>query len=72
RAGRRCDDLSRPVAAYIARQATALPGREIAEALGYRSLSSVSAACRRVESALKAGRLKETVQAILNELLTNH
>ena len=72
RAGKRCDDLSRPVAAYVARQATALPGREIAEALGYRSLSSVSAACRRVESALKAGRLKETVQAILNELPTNH
>jgi len=71
RAGKRCDDLSRAVAAYVARQATALPGREIAEALGYRSLSSVSVACRRVEAALSAGRLNETVQAILNELATN-
>jgi len=60
------------VAAHVARRATALTGREIADALGYRSLSSVSAASRRVESALSAGRLNETVQAILNELATNH
>jgi chromosomal replication initiation ATPase DnaA len=60
------------VAAYIARRAAALPGRQIADALGYRSPSSVSAACGRVESALNAGRLSDVVRAITGELPTNH
>ena len=49
RAGRRCDDLARPIAAYLARELTSLSTREIAEALGYRGPSSVSMACRRAE-----------------------
>ncbi|HUU83854.1 MAG TPA: transposase [Phycisphaerae bacterium] len=72
RAGRRCDDPSRAVAAYVARQASTLAGRDIAEALGYRNVSSVSVACRRVEAALSAGRLGKALREILADLATNH
>ena len=53
RPGHRCDDLARPIAAYLARELTSLPMRKIAEALGYRGPSSVSMACRRAEEELE-------------------
>ena len=71
-AGRRCDDISRAVAAYAARQATSLSGRQIADALGYRAGSSVTVACRRVEAALDSGRLAPAVRSILSELVVHH
>ena len=48
--GRRCDGLGRAVAAYLARRLRAAPSREIAARLGYRNVSSISAACRRVQA----------------------
>ena len=66
--GRRCDDISRAVAAHVARETAAASSREIAAALGYRHLSSISAACRRVEQALANGRLRDDIEAILKDL----
>jgi REP element-mobilizing transposase RayT len=54
RRGRRCDDLARSMAAYLARELTSLSTREIADALGYRGPSSTSMACRRAVKELKA------------------
>ena len=70
--GRRCDDISRAMSAYVARQVTALGCRAIADALGYRNISSISVACRRVETALNAGRLTGPLQAIFAQLAANH
>ena len=70
--GRRCDDISRAMAAYVARRTTSLGGREIAQALGYRNVSSITLASRRVESALRGGCLVEATAAILGRLATNH
>ena len=72
RPGRRCEDISRAMAAYVARQVTTLGCRAIAEALGYRNISSISVACRRVETALKAGRLAKPLRAITDEIAANH
>ena len=48
--GRRSDDASRAVAAYLARHRFGHPAGEVAEALGYLSGSSVTRAVARVES----------------------
>lgn len=72
RPGRRCDDISRALAAYVARRATSLPGREIAQALGYRNVSSLARATRRVEAALRTGRLAEETATILDRLAESH
>jgi len=50
-AGRRTDDLSRAVGAYLARRRFGYPAGQVARALGYANHSSVSRAIRRVESA---------------------
>jgi len=51
RAGKRVDDASRAIAAYLARKQFAYPAGQIAAALGYRSHSGVSNAVARIESA---------------------
>ena len=48
--GRRTNDASRAVAAYLARRRFGHPAGEVAKALGYRSGSSVTRAVARVES----------------------
>ena len=68
----RCDDLSRAAAAYIARQATGLPAKILAEGLGYRNVSSISASCRRMEQAMKSDRMGKDIQALTEQLTTNH
>lgn len=68
RPGRRCDDIARAVAAYIARQATSNSSKQIADALGYRNPSSISVACRRVEDTIKQNpSLAQQLQAVLAE-----
>ncbi len=67
--GRRCDDISRAVAAYVARQATSHTSGQIAEALGYRNPSSISVACRRVEQSIKRNEsFARQAQAIIADL----
>lgn len=66
--GRRCDDLARAVAAYLARSLTAAPSRRVASALGYRNPSSITRACRRVEAAATRPPLATHLRAILRRL----
>ena len=67
--GRRCDNISRAVAAYVARQATSSTLGQIAQALGYRNPSSISVACRRVqERIIRNVPLGREVHAILAKL----
>lgn len=67
--GRRCDEFSRAVAAYVARQATSNALGRIAAALGYRGGNSISVASRRVEERIKrSAPLAAEVRAILAEL----
>lgn len=54
--GSRCDDVSRAVAAYLARRHFKYAARETAAALGYRSHGGVHNALRRVEAALPSLR----------------
>ena len=49
--GRRNDDASRAVAAFLARRRYGYRAKEVAEALGYTSHGGVAAAVRRIESA---------------------
>ncbi len=65
--GRRNDDVSRAVAAYLARRCFRYPAREVAEALGYRSASSIPRAVSRVESGNQ--RLQRTVKMLKRNLL---
>jgi len=64
--GRRTDDASRAVAAYLARRRFGHPAGKVAEALGYRNASSVTRAIARVESANQD--LRQTVQKLEREL----
>lgn len=64
--GRRSDDASRAVAAYLARRRFGYPATEVAQALGYRSVSSVTRAVARVESSNK--RLNQTVAKLERNL----
>jgi hypothetical protein len=70
--GRRCDDMDRAVAAYLSRELAGAPSREIAAALGYRNVSSVSVACRRVGQALGRAAFARNINAIRRRLATNH
>jgi len=56
RAGKRVNDASRALAAYLARRRFGYPVNRIADALGYRSCSSVANAVVRIESAGAATR----------------
>ena len=51
RSGRRVDDASRALAAWLARRRFGYPASQVAEALGYKSHSSVPNAIVRIESA---------------------
>ena len=51
RQGRRVDDASRAVAAYLARRRFGYSSRQVAAALGYRGHGGVSSAVARIESA---------------------
>ena len=64
--GRRSDDASRAVAAYLARRCFGYPAREVAEALGYRSASSIPRAVTRIESGNQ--RLQRTVKKLKRSL----
>ncbi len=64
--GRRVDDASRSIAAYLARRRFGYRATEVALALGYRSPSSVTRAVTRVESSRP--RLQETVAVLEAEL----
>ena len=63
---RRCDDLARAVAAYVARQTTGLRVAEIAAGLGYRNASSVSVACRRAEREMRHLLVAQKIQRMLS------
>jgi len=69
RPGRRADELPRAVAAHLGRGLAGAPSQAIAAALGYRSLSSVTVACRRVERALADRRLAARLAALKDRLL---
>jgi REP element-mobilizing transposase RayT len=66
--GTRYDGLERAVAAYIVRRATGLPSLAIAEALGYRNVSSISVACRRAEEAIRTKETAKGVRSVLDGL----
>lgn len=65
-AASRCDDISRAVAAYLARRQYGYPAGEVARALGYRGHSSVSTAVSRIESGTDA--VRRTVASLVREL----
>jgi hypothetical protein len=54
--GRRSNDPSRALAAFVARRRFGYPSTLVAEALGYRNTSSVAAALRRIERELAVHR----------------
>jgi len=56
------------VAAYLARRLRAAPNREIAARLGYRNVSSVSAACRRVQAAAQKRRFAKVLTQLRESL----
>ena len=64
--GRRSDDASRAVAAYLARRRFGYPAGTVAEALGYRNASSIPRAVARVESGKQ--RLQRTVAELERSL----
>ena len=66
--GRRCDGMGRAVAAYLARTLCAAPGHEIAARLGYRNVSSVSGACRRVRAATRDRRFAKAQDGLRESL----
>ena len=64
--GRRVDDASRAVAAYLARRHFRYPAREVAAALGYGSHGSVHNALRRIDAG--SATLKRTVANLRRKL----
>lgn len=68
-AGRRTDDLSRALGAYLARRRFGYSAGQVARAFGYANHSSVSRAIRRVEA---AGRSALKAAADVERRLANH
>jgi REP element-mobilizing transposase RayT len=64
--GRRSDDASRAVAAYVARSGFGYPATTVAAALGYRGPSSVSHAVRRIENGPES--LRAVALALIKDL----
>jgi len=64
--GRRSDDASRAVAAWLARRRFGYSAREVAQALGYASHGGVRSALARVEAAGR--RIQATVARLVEEL----
>ena len=67
--GRRSDDPSRAVAAYLARRHFGYESRKVAAALGYSGASGVGQAIHRVEHA--GSQLHRIVQGLTKRLSTN-
>jgi len=65
---RRCDEPARALAAYLARRVAGIPSPQIAEALGYRSISSVSVACRRIEGAPRNSPVRRALLDLMSRL----
>jgi putative transposase len=70
--GRRSDDPSRAICAYVVRRASGARLRDVAAALGYRSQSAVTVACRRIEAAMEEKKFRRQVEDLLAEAGTNH
>ena len=66
RPGRRVDDASRAVAAYLARRRFGSSAAEVAGALGYRGHGGVHGAAARVENG--NDKLKRTVEKLSQQL----
>jgi len=64
--GSRSDDVSRAIAAWVARRRFGYAAGETARALGYRGHSSIAAAITRIERGNKA--LQKTIAAVLRDL----
>ncbi|MBN1910695.1 MAG: transposase [Pirellulales bacterium] len=64
--GRRIDDASRAVAAYLARRRFGYPAHDVAQALGYRSHGGVHNAVRRIETA--SPTLRRTAEQLSRQL----
>lgn len=70
--GRRHDVVPRSVAAFLGRHVAGAAARDVAAALGYRSTSSVSVACRRVEEAGPQSPLARDVRRLMQHLASLH
>ena len=66
------DGMARAVAAYLARRLTRTSGREVAAVLGYRTVSRVSVACRRVGGATADRTFAAELDELLRAVPTNH
>jgi len=66
--GRRSNSPARSVAAYLARELSGATCMCVAEALGYRETSSVTAACKRVAEASPQSRLARDAHLLLTRL----
>ena len=72
RPGRRSDDLSRAICAYVVRRASGARLREVAAALGYRSQAAVTVACRRAEAAMASAKVRRQVERLLRDAAANY
>ena len=63
--GRRADDPARALCAYAVRRASGARIRELAAALGYRSASSVGAACRRVGALARSAKARRELEELV-------
>jgi hypothetical protein len=61
---RRADDLARAKCAYAVREASGARNRELAAALGYRSPSSVTTACRLIRAAARSAGVRRELEAL--------
>ena len=67
-ATRRCDDISRALARYLARDRFGYAVVEVAEALGYKSHGSVGQAIRRMQAtSVSLKRLAQRLKAALSK-----
>jgi len=64
--GRRVDDASRAVAAYLAQRRFGYTAREVAAAIGYRGHGGVHSAVARVETG--SNKLKKTAEKLARKL----
>jgi putative transposase len=63
--GRRTYDPARAKCAYAVRAASGARNLEVAAALGYRSASAVTAACRRVEATSRSARARRELEELV-------
>jgi hypothetical protein len=68
--GRRIDDPARSLCAYAVRRVTGARLSELAKALGYRSPSAVTSACRRAEEAMRSDRVRRQVEKLVADAAT--